>query len=186
MRLLRHIPNLLSLSRIVAAFILLFCKPNSAVFVAIYIYCGVSDVLDGVLARRLHAVSTLGAVLDSISDAVFCAACVYIFILTANLKAWAFGWVAVIVIVRLISLLTGLYRFGRLAFLHTYANKATGLMLFLCPLLQYFFGIDAAVILLCGLATVSACEEILINIKAEKLNSDIASIFSLKTRKTFD
>jgi CDP-diacylglycerol--glycerol-3-phosphate 3-phosphatidyltransferase len=70
---LTTVPNLLSLSRIamifVSAALLLRGWPVSAVLVGLG--AGISDYLDGYLARRLGQVSELGAILDRLSDLVF-------------------------------------------------------------------------------------------------------------------
>ena len=64
------LPNLLSLSRLLlaAAFIL---APGVAARAALIIAAAASDVLDGWLARRRHAASAYGALLDPITDRVF-------------------------------------------------------------------------------------------------------------------
>ena len=44
-------------------------------FWALYALCGISDMVDGWLARNLQAESKTGAVLDSVADIVFVACC---------------------------------------------------------------------------------------------------------------
>lgn len=69
------IPNIISALRIPGAICLLFIDPASVSFWAIYGLCGISDMLDGYLARKLHAESKTGAVLDSVADLCFVACC---------------------------------------------------------------------------------------------------------------
>lgn len=64
-------PNIISLSRAVAAFGLLFTSVFSAPFWVLYLWCGISDMIDGPLARRLNSESRTGAAIDSIADFVF-------------------------------------------------------------------------------------------------------------------
>ena len=59
---MKHIPNIITTLRILGAVCLLFCNPAGAAFWAIYGLCGVSDMADGYLARKLHAESKSGAV----------------------------------------------------------------------------------------------------------------------------
>ena len=40
---------------------------NHILFLIVYIYCGVSDMLDGYLARRFNIISDFGTNLDSIA-----------------------------------------------------------------------------------------------------------------------
>ena len=67
--------NIITIIRILCSIALLFCPVFSAVFYALYITAGVSDMLDGWVARRTHTVSELGAKLDTIADIVFVVVC---------------------------------------------------------------------------------------------------------------
>lgn len=40
-------------------------------FYIIYFYCGISDMLDGYIARKIKNTSQIGAILDSIADIIF-------------------------------------------------------------------------------------------------------------------
>ena len=48
---IRHIPNMVTLSRIPMAVALPFVQSSPTVFWALYLLCGLSDVLDGAVAR---------------------------------------------------------------------------------------------------------------------------------------
>ncbi len=157
--------------------ILLFVKPLSALFFVIYIVCGASDILDGRIARKAKTESKFGATLDSIADAVFIGVLLIILIPVIDMSMWMLVWLVCIVIIRLSSLLTGFIRYHALAFLHTYGNKAAGLLLFCFPLLYQLFGIAITAFLLCSMASISAIEELAINITSKELSRDIKSIF---------
>ena len=64
----KHIPNIITTLRFLGAACLLLCNPAGTAFWVIYGLCGVSDMVDGFLAQRLHAESKAGAVLDSVAD----------------------------------------------------------------------------------------------------------------------
>ena len=70
---LRTIPNIISLSRIVFIFVavMLFIEGYKVSGVVIGVVAGVTDYLDGILARKLGQVTHLGAILDQFSDLVF-------------------------------------------------------------------------------------------------------------------
>ena len=70
-----QIPNIITLLRMAGSFGLLFSEVTSGVFWIIYSLCGISDIADGWLARKLHAESKTGAVLDSLADICFVACC---------------------------------------------------------------------------------------------------------------
>ena len=63
--------NLITLLRIAGTISLLFLKPLSAVFFLIYALTGLTDVLDGWIARKTKTAGDFGARLDSIADLLF-------------------------------------------------------------------------------------------------------------------
>jgi CDP-diacylglycerol--glycerol-3-phosphate 3-phosphatidyltransferase len=74
---LHLLPNLLSLSRIVAIPFLLTCPPFYRPL--IIFLASLTDAIDGYLARKLHATSTFGAIIDPIGDKLLAVACTYLF-----------------------------------------------------------------------------------------------------------
>lgn len=67
---LRALPNMLSASRIVLAGVFVIAD-GSAARLGIVAAAGITDVLDGFLARRVGATSRWGALVDPISDRFF-------------------------------------------------------------------------------------------------------------------
>lgn len=63
-RIIKYIPNMITLSRILAAVIMVLVEPFSIPFWVLYIYAGVSDMIDGTIARISNHQSALGARLD--------------------------------------------------------------------------------------------------------------------------
>jgi len=176
----KAIPNLLTVLRIPCAAALLFLAPLETPFLAVYLFCGLSDVLDGFLARRWNVASPAGALLDSVADFVLAAVLLYVFIPYFSWPAWMLIWLASIALIRCASLIVCRIRFRRFAFLHTVSNKATGIALLCFPFLLRMFGLNPTAILLCGLASLSALEELLIQIVSTHLDRDIASILQIK------
>ena len=68
---MKNIANYLSISRIIISIILAIIETFSFPFYILYIYCGISDMLDGYIARRTKSTSKIGARLDSIADIIF-------------------------------------------------------------------------------------------------------------------
>ena len=58
---MKNISNYISISRIIIAIALLIPKTFSITFYIIYIYCGLYDILDGILARKYKITSQFGA-----------------------------------------------------------------------------------------------------------------------------
>lgn len=65
---MKHLPNLLTISRIVLVILSLGFTNHTLwlAFVAFYVWF--SDHFDGILARKLQSTSTIGATLDHVSD----------------------------------------------------------------------------------------------------------------------
>ena len=60
--------NIITGIRIVISAVLLFCPVFSPAFLALYITAGITDRIDGAVARRTAAVSEFGARLDTAAD----------------------------------------------------------------------------------------------------------------------
>jgi len=80
------IPNQLTGLRILLALALPFLPPSW--WLGIVIAAGLSDLLDGIIARRFNATSELGALLDGIADKVFVLAAVVTFLLAGHVTWW--------------------------------------------------------------------------------------------------
>lgn len=152
----------ITISRMLFSLLLLVCPPSSVGFGIGYLLCGVTDVLDGFAARRLHTVSEQGAALDSAADMVFAVVyAVRILPLLLPLPLWITIWTAVIAVCKITVITCQSIRVRRLSVRHSIANKLTGVLLFLLPLSVYPAGsavYGAAVV--CAAATVTVTAEI--------------------------
>ena len=77
------IPHIITSLRILLSGMLLGIEPFSPFFLLIYFLCGLSDICDGYLARRLHVASDFGTLLDSLADLFFI--CISMFIQVARM-----------------------------------------------------------------------------------------------------
>ena len=169
---------MITVGRMAGAIILLFIIPLSVPFFTVYFLCGVSDIADGYVARKINAASRFGEILDSVADFVFIAVMLTVFIPMLEWEPWMLWWAGMIALIRLSSLGIGFIKYRAFSFLHTYANKATGIVLFCFPLLYLFAGLPVTVCIICGIASLSAAEELLITICTKKLDRNVHSIFS--------
>lgn len=64
--------------------------------------------------------------------------------------------------------------------LYTYANKVMGAGLFCFPIIYILFGSVISTCLICSIASISAIEELIINIISQDLNRDVKSLFVKK------
>ena len=179
----KHLPNLFTIARMLCAFALLLFRPLSFGFLLIYVIAGITDLLDGFLARRFHVESSFGARLDSAADFLLCAVLIFTFLPYYHWPLWIILWIAGIGFLRMLAALVCFFRFRTFAFLHTCSNKATGILLFLFPFLLWLFNLNITSILLCSVASLSALEELLLQIACESLDLNRSSLFC-KQEKT--
>ena len=89
---MKHLPNILSSLRIVGAVALLLNNVSNNLFWVLYIVCGISDIADGWLARKLKCVTRTGALLDSLADLCFVACCACQILPIFRLPQWLWLW----------------------------------------------------------------------------------------------
>ena len=151
--------NLITSCRILFSLLLLFFPALSPGFYGLYLAAGLSDMLDGFVARRTNSASPLGAKLDSMADIVFLAVCLVKLLPVLALPVWLWVWVGLIALLRLVNVVSGFVRRKKLVLLHTRANKLTGALLFLLPLSLGFLNIAYTAAPLCALASFAAIQE---------------------------
>ncbi|KIY01472.1 uncharacterized protein Z520_03024 [Fonsecaea multimorphosa CBS 102226] len=96
------LPNILTFSRLLAAplvgyFIL---HHESVLALSLFAYAGITDLVDGYLARRLNAQTVVGTVIDPMADKILMTTCV----LTLTVNGTLPIWLAVIVLGRDVAL----------------------------------------------------------------------------------
>ena len=151
--------NVITICRIALSIVLLVPPVFSPAFLAIYSMAGITDALDGYLARRTRTESELGARLDSVADLFLAVACLARILPAVAVPGWLWAWVAVIAIVRAANAISGFVIERRLVMLHTAANKVAGLLAFLVPFAMPFLGIIVPAIPACMAATFAAVQE---------------------------
>ena len=150
-------PNVISVLRIAGSVGLLFCDVSGWTFWVLYGLCGISDMVDGWLARRFHAESKAGAVLDSVADIVFVACSAIRLLPVLDITKWLWIWAGVIVFIKIVNQISALVVCKRFCFPHTIANKLTGLLLFLAVPTMFWSVIPIAIV--AAIATFAAVQE---------------------------
>lgn len=171
------LPNLITACRLIGTALML-PVPYSSPFLVLYTFCGITDILDGVVARATGKTSELGAKLDSIADLLFYAV-MFLKIFPRlmeilSLKIWIFA--LSIVVLRIASYTVAAIKYRRFASLHTYMNKLTGVAVFLMP---YFINTRVAVIscLIAGvIAALASFEELLMHIASKSYDPGVKSL----------
>ena len=151
--------NTITLFRIAASIVLLFCPAFSPAFYVCYIAAGLSDMLDGFVARKTDTVSKLGARLDTIADFVLVVVCLIKLLPVLSIPAWLYGWIGIIAFIKVANIISGFTAQKKLVTVHSVMNKATGALLFLMPLTIPAVPLQYSAIIVCAVATFAAIQE---------------------------
>ena len=151
--------NTITFFRIAAGMVLLFCPVFSPGFYALSIAAGLSDMLDGFVARKTDTVSRLGARLDTASDFVLVVVCLVKLLPVLRIPPWLYAWIGIIALIKAVNIISGFVVQKRFAAVHSVMNKATGALLFLLPLTIPAVPLEYSAIVACAAATLAAVQE---------------------------
>ena len=156
---MRSLANYITFFRILCSVALLFFPAFSTAFYALYITAGVSDMIDGWVARRTLTTSELGAKLDTIADIVFVVVCMVKLLSVLNIPVWLWIWISIIALIKIINIISGYIIQKRFVSVHSTMNKVTGLLLFVFPLTLSFIDLKYSAAVVCIFATFAAIQE---------------------------
>lgn len=182
----RNLANAVTLFRMFGSLALALVIPFGVPFYIIYTLCGLSDGLDGPIARRLGTADERGALLDSVADILFYAVMIYRLVPTlfGMLPAWVWIYAYLALGLRLTSYAVAGIRYHRFATLHTYGNKMTSVTFFLLPYLMLIGRLElfswltkaVACALVCTAAALASLEELLIHLIQKKYDPSVHTI----------
>lgn len=151
--------NLITITRILCSVALLFCAALSPAFYALYITAGVSDMVDGWVARKTNTISEFGSKLDTIADIIFVVVCLVKLLPVLHLPVWIYVWVGVIACTKIFNIVYSYVVRKQFLADHSILNKVTGVLLFLLPLTLSVIDVKYSAAGVCVVATVAAVKE---------------------------
>lgn len=151
--------NIITSIRILCSIAILFCPVFSAAFYSLYISAGVSDMIDGWVARKTNTASEFGAKLDTMADIVFVIVCLFKLLPVMDIPVWLYVWIGVIALIKVINIVSGYVVQKQFVAIHSLMNKVTGVLLFLLPLTFSFVELKYSAAVVCVFATFSAVQE---------------------------
>lgn len=185
MRALTTLPNQITMLRILCVPLLWFLAMTNqrAYFFSLFAFVGLTDFLDGFIARHFKQISELGAKLDSIADFLVVISGFFWakYLLPEFFANYQFIIVGVFAFY-LLAQVYGLIKFKTIAAYHLYTEKVATICIyaffihagFFEPSLPFF-------IMTTALCSVSILESILITYRSQRFEPDVVSIFSRKT-----
>ena len=130
--------NIITFVRILCSIAILFCPVFSVAFYSLYITAGLTDMIDGWVARKTNTVSEFGAKLDTVADFVFVVVCLVKLLPIMDIPTWLYIWIGVIALIKIINIVSGHVVQKQFVAIHSVMNKVTGLLLFILPLTLSF------------------------------------------------
>ena len=151
--------NLITGIRVVCSIVLLFCPVFSPAFYGVYIAAGVSDMIDGPVARKTGTVSEFGSKFDTAADFIFVVVCLIKLIPVIDVPTWLIIWIIAIAVIKAINLISGYVMHREIVALHTVMNKVTGVLLFVLPLTLTIIDLKYSGAFVSAVATFAAIQE---------------------------
>lgn len=156
------VANVITGIRFVCAMNMIFCPTFSKWFYVLYIIGGISDILDGIVARHFGKETKFGARFDTISDTVFILIVIMKVVWAIDIPIWLFIWIVCIAVIKFINVFSGFVIYKQFVFEHTVMNKICGLILFAIPFCIGNFpwkSVEVLIVLACGVTTFTAVQE---------------------------
>ena len=151
--------NTITIVRILCSIAILFCPVFSVAFYALYITAGLTDMIDGWVARKTNTVSAFGAKLDTVADFVFVVVCLVKLLPIMDIPTWLYVWIGVIALIKIINIVSGYVVQKQFVAIHSMMNKVTGVLLFVLPLTLTFIDLRYSATVVCVIATFAAVQE---------------------------
>ncbi len=165
----KNIANIITSSRILCSFLMIFFPLFSNQFYIIYLLCGISDMIDGTIARKTNTNNEFGARFDTIADFIFITIVIIKLLPVLHISIWLWIWIAIIAIIKIDNAISVIIHRKQFVEIHTVMNKITGLTLFLLPITMHFVELKYSFIVVCFVATFSAIQERFIVKKGHKI-----------------
>lgn len=177
---IKHVPNILSVLRIALSPVIVVTADQPMLLAALMLFSGLTDAVDGIIARRFGCRTTLGARLDSLGDWAFFAAVGWVFCTRYESVVRAcLTELLVVLVIRVVAVGVGWVRFGRVISVHTVGNKLSGMLAFVLLVRIVLrgpvpVGIMRAVLIV---AIAAALEELVILLRSRTSDPDRRSFF---------
>ena len=151
--------NIITVVRIFCSITLLFFPVFSPSFYVLYIVAGISDMIDGTVARKTGTVSEFGLKLDTAADFILVAVCLIKLIPVLDIPSRLLIWIIILALIKMINIISGYGMYKEFVAVHTVMNKVTGILLFILPLTLTIIDIRYSGAIVCAVATFAAIQE---------------------------
>ena len=193
----KHLANIISITRIVVGACLFLFSDITTGFIILYIICGITDLIDGPVARRTGSTSTIGAVLDTVGDIVTYMAFAKILLVKNStmdgnlLPKWMVIWMLGVAAIHLVAGFVSLARVKKFFIVHSLFGKILGGSVFVFPFAMglvslltdaestYLLTIHILMAVVATIATIAGIESLVIQMKEDDPQTPIKTIYGL-------
>ena len=184
----RNLANIISAIRIIAGACLYLFSDITGGFIAIYVVCGITDLLDGPVARKFNSTSAVGAALDTVGDAVTYMALAKILLVKRMIPMWIVCWMLSVLGLHIIAGLVSLKKTKKFYVVHSLFGKILGGSIFVLPFamwivsktgLEYIQTVHILLAIIAGFSTIAGIESLAIQSKILDPQTQIKTIYGL-------
>ena len=185
---LKTIPNMLSISRlilipamIIPSYFIQDEQQARFIFLIMFIVIGVTDKLDGTLARYLNQTTALGAKLDTVADMVFYPLiALWLYRFESGVVGEWWNLIYFLLALYFVKMIVGRMKFGYIPAFHTIGAKTFSASLYFFMILSILSPEFAKTIfpLLCVIGYINQLEETYILLTRDSVDENIKSVFS--------
>jgi CDP-diacylglycerol--glycerol-3-phosphate 3-phosphatidyltransferase len=177
----RNVPNLISILRILSCALFFIIGNNTTLFFLVATIIGLSDILDGSLARKYKVQSKLGAQLDSIADSVFFISIFIYFCVYKTDLLIQYKYVLIIgVCCKILPLIISLAKNRKIISIHTIMNKISGFIVIIGIILIVLFDANQIINIISLVISLAGIEESLIILINKDIELNTKSFFCTK------
>ena len=155
----KNVANIITGCRIICSVLMIFFPVASVGFYIMYSICGISDMADGIVARKTNTANEFGAGFDSVADFIFVVAAFVKLVPVLDIPVWMWIWAGAIGAIKIVNIIAVFVSDIKLRVLHTLMNKIPGFMLFFMPVTVGFIKPQYSCLLICTAATISLIHE---------------------------
>ena len=174
---MKHVPNILTGLRILCASLLLATPVYSDFFYLLYLICGMTDFLDGRIARRFQVASKTGASLDNIADYTLIISTLIKVVPTLVIETGTLIWGVCMLVAHVGSSVVAWIKYKRIVILHTIANKILGAAVFVIPMLAGVVNQTLLISIVSGFMCFSVPEELYLILTSKQFEPDVRGVF---------
>jgi len=186
---MKHIPNALSFARIPLSLLLIYIATlqRPVLFVCLYAITALTDMLDGLLARKFGWHSDFGAKLDGFADIVLVLSMLVIvfFVLKLRFAPYVIAFVAAIALVKAANLLFTRIKFKQWSTMHSILVRYTAIPIYLIAPVFVWTGraLNGLVVIILIAIFASVLEETWILAVLKEYDMNTKSVLHAKSKK---